>query len=301
VNIIELFQSFQNQEQAIDHLETVRWHGHPICPYCNSEKVGRHASGDRSNQRWQCQHCTRAFAVTVGTLFHGTHIPLRNWFLILALMLNAKKSASAYQIARDLGMRRPTVWSIMHRIRAVMANDEDQAELLHGIVEADETYVGGKPRKSNKRGDGDTHANKRGRGTKKVPVVGVVERRGRVVARVAQLGDLSTKGLYKFIMRFVDTAGSLVITDEWSGYNELAGSMSHACINHKAAYVDGETHTNTIEGFWALVKRAWYGSHHHYSRKYMPLYIAEACYKYNQRNSKNTFATALSASVGANA
>jgi transposase-like protein len=298
VNVIELFQSFQTQEQAIDHLEKVRWHGHPVCPYCDSEKVGRHASGDRSNQRWQCRDCTRAFAVTVGTIFHGTHISLRNWFLILALMLNAKKSASAYQIARDLGMRRATVWSIMHRIRAVMAGDENQADLLHGIVEADETYVGGKPRKGNKRDD-DTHGNKRGRGTKKVPVIGAVERKGRVVARVAHLGDLSTKGLFKFITRFVDVGGTLLITDEWNGYNTISEVMNHARINHKVSYADGDIHTNTIEGFWALVKRAWYGSHHHYSKKYMHLYIAESCYKYNQRHCKTTFRDALNASVGA--
>lgn len=293
MNILELFQSFQTQEQAIEHLETARWHGRPICPYCLSEKVGRHASGDRSNQRWQCRECGRAFAVTVGTIFHGTHIPLRNWFMILALMLNAKKSASAYQVARDLGMRRPTVWSLMHRIRTAMASDADQAALLHGIVEADETYVGGKPRKGNKRDD--DKPGKRGRGTKKVAVVGAVERHGRVSARVAE--DLSAKGLSKFIARFVDTAASLLITDEWPGYNQIAATMRSARINHKVQYVDGQTHTNTIEGFWALVKRAWYGQHHHYSRKYMPLYIAESVYKYNQRKEFDSFSSTLALMV----
>jgi len=141
MDIIQVFQSFQTQEQAIEYLEQVRWRGLPVCPYCKSEKVCRHASGDRANQRWQCWDCSRSFAVTVGTIFHGTHIQLRNWFLLLALMLNAKKSASACQIARDLGIRRPTVWSIMHRVRVAMANDMEQADLLYGIVEADETYT----------------------------------------------------------------------------------------------------------------------------------------------------------------
>ncbi|MGA7675485.1 MAG: IS1595 family transposase, partial [Rhizomicrobium sp.] len=150
MNILELFQSFQTPEQAVDHLEKVRWHGRPVCPYCHSEKACRHVSGDRANQRWQCQDCTRAFSVTVGTIFHGTHIPLKNWFLVLALMLNAKKSASAYQIARDLGMRRPTVWSMMHRVRVAMSRDPAQSELMYGIVEAYETYIGGKPRKGNR-------------------------------------------------------------------------------------------------------------------------------------------------------
>jgi len=297
MNIIEVFQSFQTQEQAIEYLERVRWAGEPHCPYCGSIAVGRHASGDRRMARWQCRDCSRAFAVTVGTLFHGTHIPLRNWFLVLALMLGAKKSASAYQIARDLGMRRPTVWSMMHRVRTAMAADPEQERLLHGIVEADETYVGGKPRKGNKRDD--DKPSKRGRGTKKVPVIGAVERGGRVVARVARPGDLSAKGIGNFIARFIDKAGSILITDEYKGYSRVNESMLHAVITHAEAYADGHIHTNSIESFWALIKRAWYGSHHHYSRKYMPLYIAEACYKYNRRHSKAAFNDSLTMFVGA--
>jgi transposase-like protein len=298
MKVIEIFESFQTQEQAVEYLERVRWQGEPSCPYCGSLAVGRHASGDRKGQRWQCRDCTNAFAATVGTLFHGTHIPLRNWFLCLALMLNAKKSASAYQIARDLGMRRATVWSMMHRIRVAMANDPDQSKLLHGIVEADETYVGGKPRKRNRRDD-DT-PNKRGRGTKKAAVIGVVERRGRVIARPAKPGDLSAKGLAKFIATYVQPAGTLLITDENSGYNRVHEMMLHARVNHSHEYAYGNTHTNTIEGFWALVKRAWYGSHHHYSRKYMALYIAEACFKYNRRKQDATvFGDAMRMFAGA--
>lgn len=296
MNIIEIFQMFQTQEQAIEYLEGVRWAGQPHCPYCGSFNAGRHASADRSMARWQCRECNRAFSVTIGTLFHGTHIPLRNWFLVLALMLNAKKSASAYQIARDLGMRRPTVWSMMQRIRTAMAADPAQERLLHGIVEVDETYVGGKPRKGNKRDD-DT-PNKRGRGTKKVPVIGAVERGGRVVARVANPGELSAKGIGKFLARFVDPAGTLLITDEYKGYNRVSETMLHATITHAKSYADGLTHTNSIESFWAIVKRAWYGSHHHYSRKYMPLYISEACYKYNRRKSGTAFQDSLKMFVG---
>ena len=202
MTILNVFNSFQTQEQAIEYLEKVRWKGDPACPYCGRMAVGRHASGDRSMMRWQCRDCKRAFAVTVGTIFHGTHIPLRNWFLCLALMLNAKKSASTYQIARDLGMRRPTVWSMMHRIRVAMANDPQQSKLLHGIVEADETYIGGKPRKRNQHSKDGTHR-KRGRGTNKKPVIGLMKRGGRVVARPAKPGELGTKGLGRFIERHV--------------------------------------------------------------------------------------------------
>lgn len=296
MNIIEVFQSFQTQDQAVEYLEKVRWNDEPSCPYCGSLHVGRHASSDRAMARWQCRDCTRAFSVTVGTLFHGTHIPLRDWFLVLALMLGAKKSASAYQISRDIGKRRPTVWSMMQRIRTAMAADPEQERLLHGIVEADETYVGGKPRKGNRRDD-DT-PNKRGRGTSKVPVIGAVERGGRVVARVANPGDLSAKGIGKFLSRFVDRAGTILITDEYKGYNRVSETMLHAIITHAESYADGHVHTNTIESFWAIIKRAWYGSHHHYSRKYMPLYIAEACYKYNRRKSATAFADSMRMFVG---
>lgn len=298
MNILDLFQSFKTQEQAVAHLETVRWKGRPVCPYCTSAKVCRHVSGDRAGQRWQCQDCTRAFAVTVGTIFHGTHIPLKSWFLVLALMLNAKKSASAYQIARDLGMRRPTVWSMMHRVRFVMAGDADQSALLHGIVEADETYVGGKPRKGNKRSSEGKA--KTGRGTSKAAIMGAIERGGRVVAKPAPGGKLKFGALTKFISSHVDRDASLLITDEYTGYDPLrAIGYRHATINHSIQYAEGDVHTNSIESFWALVKRAWYGTHHHYSRKYMHLYIAEACYKYNARKSQNDFGETLAAMVGA--
>lgn len=291
MNILDLFRHFQTQEQAIEHLEKARWHGKVVCPYCASKKTSRHASGDRKNQRWQCQDCNRAFAVTVGTIFHRTHIPLKNWFLVIALMVNAKKSASACQIARDLGMRRPTVWSIMHRVRVAMAKDSEQRNLLFGIVEADETYVGGKPRKPNKRDDdvegGDK--SKRGRGTDKLPVVGLAERNGRVIAEAANKTRLTGSALASFIRKHVDCAASLLITDEYPAYRRIGKSIRHATINHSVEYANGITHTNTIEGFWALLKRAWYGQHHHYSKKYAPLYISEACFKYNKRNKGDAF------------
>jgi len=205
---------------------------------------------------------------------------------MLALMLNAKKSASACQISRDLGIRRPTVWSMMHRARLAMAKDQEQAELLYGIVEADETYIGGRPRKGNHH---DGKPAKRGRGTKKVPVIGLLERGGRVIARPAKPHELGTKGLSKFIAKFVDTAGTLLITDEWGGYKKVSEMMLHATINHATEYVNGIVHTNGIENFWSLVKRAWYGTHHHYSEKYMNLYISESAYKFSNRKEPQIF------------
>ena len=296
MNILELFRSFHTEEQSIGYLEQIRWRGQVACPYCGSIACGRHPSGDREQRRWQCRDCTRAFSVKVGTLFHGTHMPLRDWFIVIALMLNAKKSLSAYQVSRDTGIRRPTSWSMMQRIRAAMAADPEQEKMLHGIVEADECYIGGKPRKGNRRED--DKPNPRGRGTKKVPVIGAVERGGRVVARVANAGKVSANGINKFLSRFVDPEGTLLITDEYPAYIRVNRKMMHAVVNHSVSYADGPIHTNNIEGFFAILKRAWYGQHHSYSRKYMPLYLAEACFRYNRRRKEDTFKEAVSLFVG---
>ncbi len=207
--------------------------------------------------------------------------------MAIGLIVNAKKSLSSCQLARDLDLTQPTAWYMQQRIRAQMATKQGEI-LLQGIVEADETYLGGKPRKRNNKNDDEPP--KRGRGTKKTPVIGAVERGGKVVAKVAS--DLTGKGVLKFIRDSIDPEGSLLITDEFKAYNAVRSTIAHATINHsRGEYVDGETHTNTIEGFWSLLKRAWYGSHHHYRKCYTPLYVAEACWKYNQRKSDNAFGT----------
>jgi transposase-like protein len=280
MNIIQLFRSFQTEEQALEYLEKVRWNGHVVCPYCEHEGCGQHPSGDRRHRRWQCWKCRRAFSVKVGTIFHRTHMPLRDWFMVIALMVNAKKSLSAYQVARDTGIRRPTAWSMMQRIRAAMASD--QAPLLRGIVEADETYVGGRPRYP---------TNRRGRGTDKVPVLGVVERGGKVATTVSE--DVKGRSILAFIKGNVDPEGSHLISDEFRAYRTIRQHMPHSVINHRRGWVDGPIHTNTIEGFWSLIKRAWYGSHHHYSKRFMPLYVAEATWKYNHRKDGNAFSLFL--------
>lgn len=170
---------------------------------------------------------------------------------------------------------RKTAWYIMVRIRAEMA--KKGGALLQGIVEADETYIGGKPRKPNKKEDHEP--SKRGRGTEKTPVIGLVQRGGKVVAQMAE--QLSGRKILEFIKEFVKIEKSELITDEFQAYNLIGKEMKHTIINHQEQFVDGDTHTNTIEGFWSLLKRAWYGQHHHYRVAYTPLYVAEACYKYN--------------------
>lgn len=286
MNLSTIFSRYPDHEACIEHLEEVRWGDETRCPHCNSEQVGRKADGDRIG-RWNCHSCHASFNVLAGTIFEKTRIPLQKWFLAIGLMLNAKKSLSSCQLGRDLDLNQKSAWYMQQRIRAALTNK--QADLLWGLVEVDETYVGGKPRRTNKK---DDHTpNKPGRGTKKTAVIGAVERGGQVIAKVAK--DLTSKGIVNFLKDTMDPDNSLLITDEYKGYNAVKSFMPHAVINHSDMYVDGTIHTNTIEGFWALIKRAWYGSHHHYSKLYMPLYIAETCWKYNERKNPNAFGTFL--------
>ena len=171
----------------------------------------------------------------------------------------------------------------MTRIRAEMA--KKGGALLHGIIEADETYIGGKPRKPNKREDFEP--SKRGRGTEKDAVIGALQRGGKVVAQLAP--QLTGRKILEFIKSFVKLDESELITDEYHAYNLIGREIKHTIINHSEQFIDGDTHTNMIEGFWSLLKHAWYGSHHHYQTAYTPLYVAERCYVYNYRNLETIF------------
>ena len=253
MNLINIFSRYPDQEACIEHLETLRWNDAPYCPQCGSVAVARKADGRRVG-RWNCHDCKSSFNVLSGTIFEKTRIPLQKWFLAVGLVVNAKKSLSSYQLARDLQLTQPTAWYMQQRIRSQMASRG--SILLQGIIEADETYVGGKPRRHRGRSDGPPPPpNPRGRGTRKTPVIGAVERRGEVVARVAS--DLSGKGVLQFIKESVDPTGSLLITDEYKAYNVVRAFLPHAVINHSVAYADGDTHTNTIEG--DLAQEKWTG------------------------------------------
>ena len=166
---------------------------------------------------------------------------------------------------------------------------EDDDELLKGIVEADETYIGGKPRYRKNR---EIKKSKRGRGTKKASVIGAVERGGKVVAKL--ISDVTTRSINRFVTNNVDLKQTTLMTDEYKGYNDLERNV----ISQKEKkYVDGDIHSNTIEGFWSEVKRAFHGTHHWYSKKWLPLYIQESCFKRNHRNDKDLFVTFLKGCV----
>lgn len=289
MNLIDVMQRFPDQASCIAFLEHVRWQGSPKCPHCESQKLTRREHETETGRigRWNCQDCKATFRVLHGTLFHGTKIPLQKWFLAISLIANAKKSISSYQLQRDLSLNQKTAWFMQVRIRAEMATKGNT--LLKGIIEADETYIGGRPRKANKKEDREPA--KRGRGTDKTAVIGAVERGGNVVAQVAE--NLTGRTILEFIQCVVNIKESELMTDEYHAYNALGTEMKHHVINHQQQYVDGDTHTNTIEGFWSLLKRAWYGTHHHYTTGYTPLYVAEGCYKYNNRHTDNIFSKFL--------
>ena len=279
MNLIEVMERFPDQESCIEHLERIRWGNKPVCPHCGCVEVKqKNEDGVGRVGRYNCTACKASFKVTQGTMFHGTKIPLQKWFLAISLILNAKKSLSSCQLARDLDLNQKTAWYIQTRIRAEMANKTNPI-VLQGIIEADETYIGGKPRKENKKEDREPA--KRGRGTSKTAVIGAVERGGQVIAEVAK--GLTGRAILEFIQRVVNVTESELMTDEYHAYNALSSQLKHHVINHQEQYVDGDKHTNTIENFWSLLKRSWYGSHHHYSLGYTPLYVAERCYVYNCR------------------
>ena len=271
-------ERFPDQESCIEHLERIRWRGTPVCPHCACiEVVRKKEDGVGRVGRFHCSACKASFKVTHGTVFHGTKISLQKWFLAISLILNAKKGLSSYQLQRDLNLNQKTAWYILTRIRTEMS--KKGGALLQGIIEADETYIGGKPRKENKKENREPA--KRGRGTEKTPVIGAVERGGKVVAEVAE--NLTGRKILDFIKRAVKIEDSELMTDEFHAYNAIGREMKHQIVNHKEQFVDGDVHTNTIEGFWSLIKRAWYGSHHHYTTGFTPLYVAERCYVYNYR------------------
>lgn len=285
MNIIEVYRKYPSPESCLKHLEKARWNDKPVCPYCGSVNT----SALPKELRHHCNACNTSFSVTVGTIFHKTKVDLQKWFLAISIILNAKKGLSARQLARDLEVNRNTAWYMGMRIRKAMSQIKDQA-MLQGIVEMDETYIGGKPRKGD---NNDGTPNKRGRGTKKIPVVGMVERGGRVKATVAKKQELTANKLSALVRRNVNTSNTILMTDEYKGYLRMSSYVDHKTINHQQWYVDGDIHTNTIESFWALLKRGIVGQYHKVSLHHLPKYIDEFCFRYNNRKNNDIFNVAI--------
>lgn len=276
MNIVKIYELFPTNDDCIAHIEKVKWDDTPICPYCKSSKC----TPRPSEKRYHCNNCNTSFSVTVSTIFHHTHLPLQKWFVAISLVINAKKGLSARQLGRDLNVNKDTAWRMAMKIRDAMTQFE-QRTLLTGIVEADETYIGGKPRKGNSAKGGS--GNKRGRGTKKTPVVGLAERNGKIKARSFHNKSLTSRNLKALVRENVDIQNSTLFTDEYKGYLGIKYMMPHKTVDHTVWYVDGNIHTNTVESFWALLKRGIIGQYHKVSLRYLPKYIDEFCYRWNHR------------------
>jgi transposase-like protein len=280
---------FPDDDACKSYLADRRWpKGAVVCPRCGC--FDRVFALKTMPFKWECMNCGKStsyrFSVLVNTIFENTNIGLRQWFKVIYLMLTSKKGISSLQIQRIMGFGSyKTALYMTHRIRAAMADPEFRK--LIGIVEVDETFVGGKNknRHADKRTDGPG-------GEGKVAVMGAVQRSGTVVARVVAKVDILTAT--RFVNEAVSTKVDLVATDESSVYNRVSERRIHESVNHSAReYVRGEVHTCTIDGFWSLLKRGIIGTFHNVSKKYLPLYVAEFEWRYNNRTNPDIFGTAV--------
>jgi len=290
------------EKQARRYLEKVRWPNGPICPHCGYSERSYKLNGAKHRPGlYMCAACRRQFTVTIGTVMEDTHLPLRTWIMAFSLMCSAKKGISALQLQRDLDIGSyKTAWRMLRQVRKAMSNIK-HGKTFEAIVEVDETYIGGKPRKKNRRDD-DQDKNKRGRGTKKSPVVGVVDReKGKVYAKVSlpnEKGKRLSGNQLLAILNEVCKDNATVITDEFMGYGVLRRTEHvHLVIDHTQGFVNDFIHTNNVESFWAILKRGVYGIYHHVSVKYLQNYVNEFCFRFNNRDNGDMFDLVLSQAV----
>ncbi|MCP4481280.1 MAG: IS1595 family transposase [bacterium] len=299
MNFIEFNKQFSTEEKVINYFIKIRYNNKVKCNHCGSDKVYKYSS-NKKNKFFRCGACNRDFSIFKDTIFEKTSTNLVKWMYAIHLFLNSKKGISGYQLQREIGVTYKTAWRMLKQIRKAM--NSNNKEYFNAIVEIDETYIGGKPRKKNnhKDNDDDDH-NKRGRGTKKKAVVGVVDRDNkRVYAKVAttnKQGQKLSGNQLLSILNEICKQDNTIITDEFKSYNILKKTnYIHLKIDHTKNYADGDIHTNNIESFWATLKRGIYGIYHNVSSKYLQNYINEFCFRYNNRNG-NSFDLILKQAV----
>lgn len=283
----ELREASLDEAKAVEFMERHRWGAHPACPKCGSVDVYKMLAKDggrEKNYRWRCRDCKRMYSVRTGLVLEESRLPVRVWVYAFWRACASKKGVSALQISRECEVSYKSALFLMHRIRfAMTANDPPK---LSGTVEADETYVGGKPRHSIPNGPEGTLAMRRARGTKKVPVFAVVQRGGEV--RASTVPRVNKNNVRKHMLDLVDTDQARLITDESPLYTKMGRDFSggHETVNHgRKEYVREGTdvHTNTIEGFFSLIKRGVYGTFHSVSKEHLHRYVAEFEFRYNTR------------------
>lgn len=279
-NIREIQLKYSNQQKCLNLLEKLRWGKTVTCPYCDKNKI---RTVDALKKRYVCKSCKEQFSVFTDTIFEGTLLELPIWFQIIALMLNAKSGMAANEIKRHMGITYKTAYYAAMRVRIGML---EECTCLNGIIEMDESYFGGKRRKKNTSKEGNypdlsSVTLKRGRGTNKVSVAGMVQRKGKVKTKVIE--KLSKRNLLAMLKTYAKKENSILVTDGFRSYNELEKYIDRLQINHSKAFSRGIVHVNTIEGFWSYVKNGIKGSYKAISKKYLPLYLLEYEWKFNNR------------------
>jgi transposase-like protein len=273
-NLPELIEQFGSEDKCHAYLEELRWPEGVKCPRCDSDKISR----IKARRQFDCDGCRYQFSVRVGTLFHDSKLPLWKWFLAVYMMGESKKGISANQLKRMLGVSYKTAWYLCHRIRAAM--HDESAPLLRGIVEADETYVGGKLRHGMYRTGREA---KQHRLDNKTVVLGAVERGGRVRLRMAP--DASSASVKGFLADVVADDAEAIYTDSHRSYRGIADhNTRHEWVDHsRDEWVRGHVHTNTVESVWSLFDRSVIGAYHKLSVKHLDAYLDEAAFRWNNR------------------
>jgi transposase-like protein len=267
---------FSDIDVATQFVASLRWPTGVTCPHCEEKNVAYVAS----RRIWQCKGCRKQFSVKVGSIFEDSPIPLSKWLPAMWMLVNCRNGVSSYEIARDLGVTQKTAWFMLHRLRlAIHAKSFDK---FGGDVEVDETFIGGKSR--------NMHHAKRERvihgtgGKGKVAVMGLLERHGKGASRVRLTVQprLHRSVLQGTVREHVE-AGSNVYTDAFRSYIGLNDAYVHGVIDHAEAYVDGQIHTNGLENFWSLLKRALKGTYVSVEPFHLFRYLDEQVYRFNNR------------------